>query len=102
MLETFTVHTFRPHLNDTFHVFPDAATDIPMTLITVTALGEGGTDTEPAQGRHPFSLVFRSAPGVPLPQRIYTLEHAELGRFELFLVPIAADREGVRYEAIFT
>jgi hypothetical protein len=30
------------------------------------------------------------------------MEHAAIGTFELFLVPIGPDREGMRYEAIFT
>jgi hypothetical protein len=33
-----------------------------------------------------------------LPQRIFRLEHAELGAFELFLVPIGPGE----YEAVFT
>jgi hypothetical protein len=36
-----------------------------------------------------------------LPQRIYRLEHAELDTLELFLVPIAQDASGTRYEAVF-
>jgi hypothetical protein len=39
-----------------------------------------------------------ASPDPPLPQRIYRVEHAELGAIEIFLVPIAADR----YEAVFT
>ncbi len=49
-------------------------------------------------GRAPFSLVFRGGPDPPLPQRIYRVEHDELGALEIFLVPIAPDR----YEAVFT
>jgi hypothetical protein len=43
-------------------------------------------------GRAPFSLEFRGGPDPPLPQRIYRLEHDELGAIEIFLVPIASDR----------
>jgi hypothetical protein len=49
-------------------------------------------------GRVPFSLEFQGGPNPPLPQRIYRVEHDELGSLEIFLVPIAADR----YEAVFT
>ena len=43
-------------------------------------------------------LLFRG-PSLPiLPQRIYPLEHAALGRLELFIVPIGPGQ----YEAIFT
>jgi len=36
-----------------------------------------------------------------LPQRIYPMEHAHLGVFELFLVPIGPDQHGMGYEAVF-
>jgi hypothetical protein len=36
-----------------------------------------------------------------LPQRIYRLEHAELDTLELYLVPIAQDASGTRYEPVF-
>jgi len=49
-------------------------------------------------GRSPFSLEFQGGPNPPLPQRIYRLEHHDLGAIEIFLVPIASDR----YEAVFT
>jgi hypothetical protein len=39
---------------------------------------------------------------VPLPQRIYRIEHATLGAFDLFLVPIGPDAQGLRYQAVFT
>ena len=52
--------------------------------------------------RAPFALHFRAPSGVVVPQRIYTLEHAALGAFELFIVPISRDQRGSRYEAIFT
>ena len=70
-------------------------------LISVTELGES-TGTEPPDGRQPFSIVFRGPGDVLLPQRIYMIEHEEIGAFDLFLVPIGPDERGLRYEAIFT
>jgi len=49
-------------------------------------------------GRAASPLVFQGGPDPPLPQRIYRVEHDELGELEIFLVPIAPDR----YEAIFS
>jgi hypothetical protein len=49
-------------------------------------------------GRAPFSLVFQGDPELTLPQRIYRVEHAQLGALDIFLVPIARGR----YEAVFT
>lgn len=49
----------------------------------------------------PFSLVLRG-PRVPaLPQGTYRVVHPRLGPVELFLVPIALDAQGMRYEATF-
>jgi hypothetical protein len=41
-------------------------------------------------------------PGVVLPQQIYSLDHASMGRLSIFLVPIGADAGGTQYEAIFS
>lgn len=102
MLETFTVQTFIPHLNSKFHVFLNVSQWVEMELIEANELSEasrGGTPEEP--GRMPFALLFRSPGEVYLPQRIYSMKHNEIGSFELFLVPIGPDGEGMRYEAIF-
>jgi len=45
--------------------------------------------------------VFRGPEGVPLPQRIYRMEHPDIGAFDLFVVPIRPDDKGMRYEAVF-
>ncbi len=48
-----------------------------------------------------FSLLFLGPADRLLPQRIYTFECEPLGRFDLFIVPIGRDQNGVRYEAAF-
>lgn len=50
----------------------------------------------------PFALLFYGPGERLLPQRIYRLEHATLGAFDLFIVPLGPDAQGLRYEAIFT
>ena len=50
----------------------------------------------------PFNLRFRGPSRPPLPQRTHLLDPPELGRHELFLVPIAEDGDGRTYEAVFT
>jgi len=51
--------------------------------------------------RQPFSLVFRAASPVVLPQKIYPLANATLGKNGIFLVPIGRDASGVLYQAVF-
>lgn len=60
----------------------------------------GGEPVDPTL-RAPFSLLFRGPPEPILPQAIYALEHATLGVSEIFLVPLAPDADGTRYEAVF-
>ncbi len=49
----------------------------------------------------PFSLVLQGPASPMLEQGIHVLVHPALGPLELFLVPIARDREHARYELIF-
>lgn len=52
-------------------------------------------------GREPFALLFQGPVAPRLAQGIQPLEHPQLGRLEIFLVPVGADEEGARYEAVF-
>lgn len=54
----------------------------------------------PPEGRAPFCLTFE-APEPALPQRIYRLEHAQMGGMDIFLVPVARTATGLNYEAVF-
>lgn len=48
-----------------------------------------------------FAIVFRGTPDFFLQQNTYRLEHERLGACDLFLVPIAREEDGFRYEAVF-
>jgi hypothetical protein len=39
---------------------------------------------------------------VVLPQRNYRFEHADIGAFEMLIVPVGRDAQGTSYEAVFT
>ena len=101
MLESFTIHTFSGHVGSKFRVHLDASDPLEVELISATGLG-GSAGEEPPVRRQPFSLVFRGPGDILLPQRIYPMEHEQIGSFDLFLVPIGPDEKGLRYEAIFT
>ena len=72
--------------------------DMELTLTEVAFL-----PARPYAGmlREPFSLVFRSASPVVLPQRIYRLTNAALGALDIFLVPVGRDNRGAVYQAVF-
>jgi len=91
-LETLTAADFEALRGDRFRIAPGDAPPFNAQLIETTEIPH-----EPG-GRAPFSLIFQGGPNPPLPQRIYAVEHDELGVIEIFLVPIAADR----YEAVFS
>ena len=103
MLDRFTSETFAPHRGETFRVSADSAKTLDVSLTEVTELsgGPGGMASGPT-GRVPFSLVFRGPTQPVLSQQIYRVAHGGIGEFDLFLVPIGPDAEGMRYEAIFT
>lgn len=102
MLETLTASTFGPLIGSAFRIGVDDASWVEAKLEAVEAAGVQAADAARAAGRRePFSIVFRGPVEPVLPQRIYRLEHAELGELELFLVPIAQDADGTRYEAVF-
>jgi hypothetical protein len=91
---------FSARLNQTFriHFGEDAVLDAELT--EVQALGPA-PDVD-ADWRQAFSILFRVSNPDVFPQHIYTVEHKELGRMELFLVPMGPDQGGgMRYEAVF-
>ncbi len=47
-----------------------------------------------------FALHFRGAKEFAFEQQTISLEHADTGPMDLFLVPFALDEDGYRYEAI--
>jgi len=96
MLESFTAETFAELVGDEFRLHVDA--DQVFELRLAAAVPVGGA---PAGGRAPFSILFRGPADPILPQGTYSIEHATLGRFDLFLVPLTPDDHGARYEAVF-
>jgi hypothetical protein len=91
-LDSLSVADFAPLRGDRFRIAPEDSPPFDVELVEVAEIPR-----EPG-ARAPFSLEFQGGPNPPLPQRIYRLEHHELGAIEIFLVPIASDR----YEAVFT
>lgn len=96
-MQVLTFESFSPHLNSTFALgLGEAAVDLTLTQATRQPM-------RPFAGmiREPFSLIFRSGSPVVLPQRIYPLTHAAMGKLDIFIVPIARDAQGVVYQAVF-
>jgi len=86
---------FEAHLDEAFAV---ADLPIELVLIEVTAMPSSGAAS--ADGRVPFSLLFRGPAEPVMPQRTYRLSRGG-GEWDIFLVPIGPDAHGMRYEAVY-
>jgi hypothetical protein len=75
-------------------VFTDGTLAVKLSEARLRDAPEGAT-------RDPFTLTFRGAPELRLPQGIYRMTNAQLGEMEIFLVQIAADKNSSTFEAVF-
>jgi hypothetical protein len=97
----FTRETFSPYLNTTFRVKTDSGTT-SLKLIATADLKSGSLISSRIAGKESFSLLFeRGARGKAFAQDTYLIEHAALGKFSLFVVPVGSE-SGEHYEAVFT
>jgi hypothetical protein len=88
--------TFEPHLGTTFRGTPSDVGE-PLELVLSSCV-----ESPHARPDHPaFSLFFDASDPDVRHQQIFALEHAELGQFDLFLVPVGrTESGGVSYEAV--
>jgi hypothetical protein len=94
-LQTLSRETFSAAVRSTFRVRIGVRRSVPARLVEVRDIGGANASTEC------FALRFRTTRRrEPLPQDTYVLEHARLGRFPLFLVPMGTRTGGRQYEAI--
>lgn len=98
MIERLADATFSPHVDDTFAVTTPAGS-VPLRLVSVTTR-EQHVPGAP-QDWTPFTLHFVGPVEPMLDQRTWQLAHDATGPLEIFLVPIARDADGTRYEAVF-
>jgi hypothetical protein len=97
-LKTVTHTEFEECLDQDFRLHIDETQIIDLKLTRVDPRGP----IEPESGlRRSFSLIFEARGDAPLPQRTYQVEHAAMGRLDLFLVPIGCEGGCVLYEAVF-
>jgi hypothetical protein len=83
--------TYRPLVGDTFRIRRPGARPLSVKLVSAEPLpGEGET----------FSLIFRGHRGAKLDQSTYTFEHARLGSYPLFLVPVGPGVRGQDLQVI--
>jgi hypothetical protein len=98
MSEFQTEAEFAKQVNTDFRVELESPRPIELRLIDVK-----GRASEPHEqaGMERFSVMFTGPADVFLPQDTYRITHPEMGEFYIFLVPIAHESEGFRYEAVY-
>ncbi|MBF6620476.1 MAG: hypothetical protein ITG02_09640 [Patulibacter sp.] len=101
-LDRLTIDDLRPSVGTPYRLDLGEHGTLDLTLLTVEGYGDPpvGGGSGPAR-RQPFSIELRGPLEPQLAQATYRLDHAELGPLAAFLVPIARDPEGMRYQAIF-
>ena len=93
-LEELNLSDFQENLNAKFTLFLDTGGTVEIEL------------TEARQGKmtsrqEMFSIYFRGSNEKPFWQGLYPVEHEQLGKFDLFLVPVEQNEQGMIYEAVF-
>lgn len=99
MPEILTEEEFSRHLHTKYQVRLDGEHAVELELDEIAilpALSHARGDAVR------FSLFFYGPGDFLLPQHIYRVGHEHMGEFDLFIVPIARDSRGYRYEAVFS
>lgn len=94
-MELLTLDHFAAHVNETFEAALNEG-EVPFVLVEARGLAQPATGA-----RAPFSLLFRNASAFLFPQQTYRMRHPRLGDIGVFLVPVAREREGFLYQAVF-
>jgi hypothetical protein len=95
-MQLLNLEHFAGCLNETFRAALNEG-DVEFVLVEARPLPHPA----PNAMRAPFSLLFRNSAALLFPQQTYTMSHPRLGEVAIFLVPIARERDGFLYQAIF-
>lgn len=75
---------------------------LDLTHVRQQAASPLAAPNAPDADHEKFSLLFRGTQSAGLPQNTYTFEHSQMGRFEMFIVPVGPkDKMHGYYQAIF-
>ena len=99
-LADITVETFEGREGERFWItFADAELDLELAVVHRAPDNWGSSGK-----RKPFSLIFHGTLEHVLPSQIWPLEHEEIGRLEVFMVPVGPNQanDAMRYEVVFS
>jgi hypothetical protein len=89
--------TFENINNKVFEILFEVDNSSSCDLIEISS-----PKSNPENGNQSFSLLFQSNSADVYPQGTYVIKNDEIPETALFLVPIATNDTGVKYEAIFS
>lgn len=93
---------FTPHLNSQFRIRVEERT-VKVQLIKISDEKAAGiTEGVEIAGKESFSLIFLGMGPTSLEQQTYEVEHDEMGKLNLFLVPVGRNTGTQHYQAAFT
>lgn len=98
-MSELTEKSFAQHLNTKFRArAAEGAEPVELELVDVKGYSPGANEQD---GMERFSLFLQGPAEAFLPQNTYALEHEQMGTHELFMVPVARNQQGFRYEIVF-
>lgn len=95
-MELLTLEHFAGCLNETFRSDLGGA-PIEFVLVEASPIAQMRKDAP----RAPFSLLFLNTAPLLFPQQTYLMSHPKLGEIGIFVTPIAQNRDGFVYQAVF-
>jgi hypothetical protein len=100
-LETLTLAKFKDLLNTRFRLRLNPTEEIEWELVQATPGRTTSQSGASATQYESFSLLFHGPESRFVPQGIRTFEHPQLGRFDLFIVPVGKEGGMIQYQAVF-
>ncbi|HKB65155.1 MAG TPA: hypothetical protein VKC61_04815 [Pyrinomonadaceae bacterium] len=94
MEASLTFQDFTQQLNTKFQIPVNESQRVELELAEISELKKTSRNEE-------FAIVFRGPKEAFLGQGMRPLEHDQLGKFDLFIVPIREDEKGYYYQAVF-
>lgn len=98
-LDAIASATFAELVGSNFSVQRKEGTALKLQLAAMTGRPSGQSAPP---GYENFSLIFDGPNDPVLTQGTFRFEHERIGCFELFIVPISAERNLRQYEAVFS
>jgi hypothetical protein len=98
-LDAIASATFAELVGSNFSVQRREGTAIKLQLAAMSSPSSGQSAP---RGCENFSLIFDGPTDPALTQGTFRFEHERIGCFDLFIVPISAERDLRQYEAVFS